>query len=1237
MTRTEQIDRILRQVIEGENLDVMLQALSPADQNLFYDLVAELRAGGDLELEDLWKVDYTRRPPTMEEFVEDPYWLGDIAKHTEDNEGIFPEWKRIVCQDFNLDSRLHNVVITGSLGCGKCSPRGTYVIMYDGSTKAVENIVPGDKLMGDNSQVRTVLNTFTGHGKIYEIYPAKGEPFKVSENHILCLKSTTSDEVREVSVADFLKWPRQHKHTACIYHTGVDWPEQEVPLDPYWLGLWLGDGTTVRPELTSADEVLATYFTEYGIGLGCTSGVYTVGRGAKAKLYTLQSGRAVQHKTTNPVIQRLNKLGLCFPKYSDKFTEKFIPRSYLTNSRKVRLELLAGLIDTDGSLKSMGTGCYEITLKIKQLAEDVTFLARSLGYYVSTTIKIVNATAYYRMGISGAYDIPVKLDRKRSAPRIAGSMGQYDKRIVPDSTKSRFAVIPLEDDTYYGFELDGNHRYLFRDFTVTHNSWNSALIILYRIVLSRLLRNPFGFLGLSKGSPVVFALLSVTRTAVQETIFGDVLNFMAHSAFFTEECKFNIEKKYASLRIPLGNNMMLVAGSQGQHVLGRNTLAVAMDEGNWRREANPDEKAYKLYDEIRHRITNRFQKVAGFMPGICLLASSARDESSFTEQVITDINNVNDERTQRVYRLAAFRVKRAQLTLKPTWFRVAFGLKTSAPRILKGWYREDGTLIPGVEPDEVPPGARTTLVPEDYLPDFKRNVTTSLQSICGESTGGAFKLFSDFSTVEMAVSFGEQAGLVNPCTVTQVPLSNDDSKEMWDFLDHKTFVQRQLGRFLPKRDPGQPRFAHYDLATVNQAGLSICHVAGRKLVDGLYDASSGKVFSQYRPIIEYDFILAIVPGEQKEISLIKIQNFLFWLRDRCGYPFGIVTADSFQSSMPLELLEVQGFKTELLSIDKTKDPYYSWRAGFSEHLVRMFRHPLLMAETESLQDLPKKIDHPNPGCFSGDTRIALLDGRNATLRELAAHPEEVWVYAWNGQKIVPARAEKPRCTSVCAPTVIVTLDSGEEITCTPDHRFMLRDGSYGEAKDLLPGTSLMPLRRKVTDASATYDKMVGYEMYYCPGDFKWHYTHRMVGRMINPSYSKTKYRSQVIEALSSKESVKEIAGRVGCSLGLVYFYKRTLNHKVMSVKPGPITDVYDISVPGVENFALTSGVFVHNSKDVADSACGAYFNAVRLGLGSIGTDGAVPDLWSERSGTDTPPPIEFKPPVSPPAVHSFEG
>ena len=102
MTRTERIDKILQQTIEGDNLDVLMNGLSAGDQNLFYDLVAELREGGDLDLEDLWKVDYTRRPPTMEEFIDDPYWLGDIMKPTEFNQGIFPAWRNILCSIFRL-------------------------------------------------------------------------------------------------------------------------------------------------------------------------------------------------------------------------------------------------------------------------------------------------------------------------------------------------------------------------------------------------------------------------------------------------------------------------------------------------------------------------------------------------------------------------------------------------------------------------------------------------------------------------------------------------------------------------------------------------------------------------------------------------------------------------------------------------------------------------------------------------------------------------------------------------------------------------------------------------------------------------------------------------------------------------------------------------------------------------------------------------------------------------------
>ena len=64
---------------------------------------------------------------------------------------------------------------------------------------------------------------------------------------------------------------------------------------------------------------------------------------------------------------------------------KHIPDEYLHNSRKNRLELLAGLIDTDGYKDKM---CYEITQKTKILADQIVYLARSLGFKATVSEKI---------------------------------------------------------------------------------------------------------------------------------------------------------------------------------------------------------------------------------------------------------------------------------------------------------------------------------------------------------------------------------------------------------------------------------------------------------------------------------------------------------------------------------------------------------------------------------------------------------------------------------------------------------------------------------------------------------------------------------------------------------------------------------------------------------------------------------------------------------------------------------
>ncbi|MGH7724763.1 MAG: DNA gyrase subunit A [Candidatus Eiseniibacteriota bacterium] len=101
----------------------------------------------------------------------------------------------------------------------------------------------------------------------------------------------------------------------------------------------------------------------------------------------------------------------------------------------------------------------------------------------------------------------------------------------------------------------------------------------------------------------------------------------------------------------------------------------------------------------------------------------------------------------------------------------------------------------------------------------------------------------------------------------------------------------------------------------------------------------------------------------------------------------------------------------------------------------------------------------NYGCFTGDTKIKLLDGTEKTFAELAELPpdEVFFVYSVDAEgQVVVGEGRHSRITRRNAELVEVVLDSGARIRCTPDHRFMLRDGTYKQAKDLTPDDSLMP-------------------------------------------------------------------------------------------------------------------------------------------------------------------------------------
>jgi RNA-splicing ligase RtcB len=101
------------------------------------------------------------------------------------------------------------------------------------------------------------------------------------------------------------------------------------------------------------------------------------------------------------------------------------------------------------------------------------------------------------------------------------------------------------------------------------------------------------------------------------------------------------------------------------------------------------------------------------------------------------------------------------------------------------------------------------------------------------------------------------------------------------------------------------------------------------------------------------------------------------------------------------------------------------------------------------------------GCFAYGTLVPTVDGHSYQIGELAAQDHELLVYALDADhKIVVARATAKK-TRMEATLVMITLDNGREIRCTPDHEFMLRDGTYRQAKDLSPGSSLIPFRSHV--------------------------------------------------------------------------------------------------------------------------------------------------------------------------------
>jgi len=432
------------------------------------------------------------------------------------------------------------LTLNAQAGCHKID---TEIMMYDGTVKMVQDIKIGELLMGDDSTPRKVLKLCRGNEMMYKISNVKNESYIVNENHILALiytrkkhiidnyinnrflvrwfdknnikikskifsyKNQKKEDILQlankylsnveenlkvdIKVNDYLKLSMSMQKALCGYKSPVIFPHIDLPLDPYMIGFWLGDSNQNTSVITTQDATIINYFQKNLAQYKCYlqyCGGFTKYNDEKNNEYCYRiNGDGSKLIGCNYFLNTLKELNL--------INNKHIPYIYKCNSRENRLKLLAGILDADGNL-SKGGFEFSQSIEHEQIIDDVIYLCRSLGFACYKNKKKTSWTyggikkygEAWRICINGEgiEEIPTLCPRKKANPR------QRDKNMLI----SNITVEKFESDNYYGFQLDGNHRYLMGDFTTLHNSGKTftAMNVINRLKTKTLIVVPNTYL-----------------------------------------------------------------------------------------------------------------------------------------------------------------------------------------------------------------------------------------------------------------------------------------------------------------------------------------------------------------------------------------------------------------------------------------------------------------------------------------------------------------------------------------------------------------------------------------------------------------------------------------------------------------------------------------------------------------------------------------------------------------------
>lgn len=478
----------------------------------------------------------------------------------------------------------------------------------------------------------------------------------------------------------------------------------------------------------------------------------------------------------------------------------------------------------------------------------------------------------------------------------------------------------------------------------------ATIVCAYNLYTLSCHHSPQEALGLMENSDLYVVMINRTDTLARKVTYSKFRKLIERIPYFRERFMFD-EGVESEMRFPK-NIFVIPSIPSNENLLGLDVVSGIVDEANFyslteNSKRSLDGGTYDQAEEIYHglvtRIASRFEGIDPTLRGCLSVVSSFKHSEDFTSTRIKEV----EEARKRGEKIITYISTGSQWDFLPptrkdgtrrfseTRFKVAIGNK-----------RLRSEIIPDESPEHVQ-GREVIEVPDNFLPQFQRNIEKALRDLAGRVSGSTGSYFSNPEVVWDAVANWNSREFTNMFAIPEEELG-------WDLNDGFDI----LNKYYRPQHAHIPRFMHMDLSlTSDWLGLAIGYspndtVKRQRYTDPDYMLDSA-------PNIIIEGMLSIRPPKVGEIQYAELRRLIYYILEKTRIPLKYVSADGFQSVDHLQILKTRlNVETKKISVEG-EEAYKSLKNTYDDARIIHPNHPVYMREILHVVQDEKtgRIDH----------------------------------------------------------------------------------------------------------------------------------------------------------------------------------------------------------------------------------------------------------------------------------------